>query len=151
MDKEREEPCIVIDATGHKNTFAWICWILNNFQQQNREKKNKTSSSLSSLQLFITMLFFHTGWSQGGFILLCDLGLQPTVCSFPKCLGRIFLLLLFLNGSLPMPWGPLLPCDNSAGCTVSAWQNQIYWWRWGMPIFFPYQVIDHFLCLWTLT
>lgn len=59
------------------------------------------------------MLFFHTGWPQWGFILLRDLGLLPTVCSFPKCLGRIFLLLLFLNGSLPAPRGPLLPYDNS--------------------------------------
>jgi len=48
-----------------------------------------------------------------GFILLRDLGLLPTVCFFPRCLGRIFLLLLFLNGSLPTPQGPLLPYDNS--------------------------------------
>lgn len=32
---------------------------------------------------------------------------------FPQVPVRIFLLPLFLNGSLPTPRGPLLPCDNS--------------------------------------
>lgn len=38
MVKEKEKPCTAIGAGGHKGSFAWVCWILNNLQQKNREK-----------------------------------------------------------------------------------------------------------------
>lgn len=107
MDKEREEPCIVIDATGHKNAFAWIFWILNNFQQQNREKKKPTaphcpsySSSLpccSSTQdgprgvLFCFVILVYSPLSAlspsawGGFFCCCCSSMA--VCQCPEALS----------------------------------------------------------------
>lgn len=93
--------------------------LLNPEQFAAEEQRKNNNCFLSSLQPFITTLFFHTQDAPRGFILLRDLGLLPTACSFPKCLGRISLLLLFLHGSLPTPRGRPLPCDNSLLATQS--------------------------------
>lgn len=93
--------------------------LLNPEQFAAEEQRKNNNCFLSSLQPFITTLFFHTQDAPRGFILLRDLGLLPTACSFPKCLGRISLLLLFLQGSLPTPRGRPLPCDNSLLATQS--------------------------------
>lgn len=66
-------------------------WFSASEQRKKNKKNNQTTSSLLSfLQLFISKLFFPTGWPQGSFILLPDLGLLPAVCSFPKCLWGFF-------------------------------------------------------------
>lgn len=60
-------------------------------QKKKYQKNNQTTiSSLSFLQLLISKLFFPTGWPQGSFILLPDLGLLPAFCSSPKCLWGFF-------------------------------------------------------------
>lgn len=66
-------------------------WTIFSSSQRKKQKNNQTtSSSLSFLQIFISKLFFPTGWLQGSFIMLPDPGLLPAVCSSLKCLWGFF-------------------------------------------------------------
>lgn len=108
----------------HCNRCYWaqgnICKDLlssGRFSATEQRKKHKKQPNHQLLTVLLTALHFQAvlahRMASGEFHYASWFWFTARCLLFPQVPARIFVLPLFLNGSLPTPRGPLLPCDNS--------------------------------------
>lgn len=127
LGKERRSPVLQLILLGTRGIFAWICWILDDFQQQSEEKTKKTTKPPAPHCPSYRSSFPSCSSPQDGcrgvslcFLILvyCPLSALPSSACEDFSAATIP---QWQPANSPRPSPSLW--QLSAGCTLSAWQN----------------------------